>query len=290
MGSERVPPGRGLQRAAAILAALGPSGAADLEAVLDEQQRRALEHARASLGELAPEERRSLLASFADACRRKGNAAPQAPRRPPSRGPGEDTDKIPCPGTPPVPFLFMDGLELSRLGEALRRERPGIIALVLGNASEAAAAGVMGELPVALRRDVALALSQLRRPAPGVTSCVSEGLEEEVQLHARQENARLRTARRMAAALAAGDASTAAQVLDRIARDDAALCEAVVRELEALVPQAPAGREAGPPAEIPCRHLMPGATRGDQDRPTYHAVPQGRNYTWTGHASPRRMT
>lgn len=221
----------GLQRAALVLAALGPSGCAEIAPALGPDGRRALEAARLSPGRLSAQERRKLLASVARACRARRAAGGRASGGAGRRGPGEDTDVLPCSVPRRPPFAFMDELDPVEAGALLCGERPGVIALVMAHASEVVAKSAPAALPPETRGEVARALPVLRRPAPGVLRRLDEALQEQLDRRRQDERRCRRTARRLAAAVTTTDESAARQILDELVHSDPSLSEAVAREL-----------------------------------------------------------
>jgi len=248
------------------MSVIGPEAAGAVKASLDSDQQRRLDEAQQAFTTVPPEERRRMLRSFAQVCRRPASDPPDdvapvtappllpnfgpAPRLP--RSPGDDTAELPCqPPDESFCHFLLDASPGVAAG-LIARERPETIALVAAYAPEDVASHLMAHLPVETGRQVALAIAHMGRPpAPGVLRCIAEELEEALRLHEDEAQRRRDGVFAVARALTQSNEETIDELLSVLEERDPMLAAEVAEELGigSTLPMEPTYEQPGPDIE-----------------------------------------
>ncbi len=244
-------------RAAAIISALGPDALSRLSGSLGPEERRALSKVAEQGAHLSSEERRRLLASFTASVREADSQpAPEERSTPATRGRGDraviQQPSVSQPPDPPNPFAFLDGVDGAVLARALGGENPAIIALVATLAPSDASQALLSSLPAATRHEVALAIADLGRPCPGVVSCLSKALLQQVSSLQAEAGRRRSGVQTVVRALSVAGEDVLRESLAALRVKNPELAEDVIRELELV-----AWHGASPVADDPVQFDTP---------------------------------
>ncbi|MTV27346.1 flagellar motor switch protein FliG [Nitriliruptoraceae bacterium ZYF776] len=221
-----------VQKAAAVLVAVGPERAAAVMAHLDEEEVEALTVEVATLGEVPPHQLQAILEEFhTDAVAQQHllSGGERHAREMLRRLHGDEGDEIVdrlLATTQSAPFHFLRLHEPAEVLQHLRDEHPQTVALVLAHLPARLGAALLSGLDPSQQAAVATRLATLDRAEASVVAQVEQALRERLG-EVRRRSGRRDGVKELADLLNQTDRSTERKILSELETRDPALAERV---------------------------------------------------------------
>ncbi|MDI3341737.1 MAG: flagellar motor switch protein FliG [Sphaerobacter sp.] len=224
----------GVDRAAALLVALGPELSSKVLQSMEEHEIESLTLRIASLDGLTREERDQVITAAREAALARKyvmHGGIDYARRMLSLalGPEKANELVERVAQmyPPPPFAFLRKSDAKQLAGFLQDEHPQTIALILSHLPPVQAAAVLTSLNEELQADVARRIATMGRTPPEIVARVEEVIRRRLSSLIAQDSRHVGGTEYLVAVLTTVDRSTEKHILDRLAETDPALAEEV---------------------------------------------------------------
>jgi flagellar motor switch protein FliG len=224
----------GLRKAAVLMAALGPERAANVLALLGEDDIEALSLEIAKMTPVGQETTDSVFHEVADAAAHGGSGTSGGVdfvRRAIERalGPERAVELLGrlSPREESRPFDFLRRVPPEQLASFLRSESPQTVALVLASLSSTLAANTLANLPERLQSDIGLRIARMGQTSASVVKQIEDVMRQKLTSVVHQEYSAAGGTKTLAEILNSADRTTERNVLDHLANADAPLADEV---------------------------------------------------------------